>query len=77
MQRQYREFMQQPHRLSFAFARSYLEEERAFFGKDPYYQGLSDNRHDLETMVQFANEQALTTKPLTIEELFTENTVNT
>ncbi len=76
-QRQYREFMQQPHRLSFAFARSYLEEERALFGKDPYYQGLSDNRHDLETMVRFADEQRLTPKPLTVEELFTENTRNT
>jgi 4,5-dihydroxyphthalate decarboxylase len=76
-QRQYREFMQQPHRLSFAFARSYLEEERAFFGKEPYYQGLNDNRHDLESMVQFAMEQYLTPKPLTVEELFTENTRNT
>jgi 4,5-dihydroxyphthalate decarboxylase len=76
-QRQYREFMQQPHRLSFAFARSYLEEEKAFFGKDPYYQGLSNNRHDLETLVQFANEQCLTPKPLTVKELFTENTWET
>ena len=76
-QRQYREFMQQPHRLSFAFARSYLEEERALFGKDPYYQGLSDNRHDLERMIQFADEQYLTPKPLTVEGLFTENTLNT
>ena len=73
----HREFMQQPHRLSFAFARSYLEEERAFFGKDPYYQGLRENRHDLETMIRFAQEQGMLARPLTVEELFTENTRNT
>ena len=76
-QRLHREFMQQPHRLSFAFARSYLEEERAFFGKDPYYQGLKENRHDLETMIQFAQEQGMLGRPLTVDELFTENTRNT
>jgi len=76
-QRLHREFMQQPHHLSFAFARSYLEEERAFFGKDPYYQGLKENRHDLETMIQFAQEQGMLGRPLTVDELFTENTRNT
>ena len=63
--------------MSFAFARSYLEEERAFFGGDPFPQGLKKNRHDLETMLQFADEQGLSTKPLTVEDLFTENTRKT
>lgn len=76
-QRLHREFMQQPHRLSFAFARSYLEEERVFFGKEPYYQGIKENRHDLETMIQFAQEQGMLARPLTVDELFTENTRNT
>jgi hypothetical protein len=69
--------MQQPHRLSFAFARAYLEEERSFFGKDPYPQGLRDNRHDLETMIRFAQEQGMLARPLGVEELFTENTLGT
>ena len=73
----YNEFMQQPHRLSFAWARSYLEEERKFFGKDPFYQGLSENRHDVESMIQFAREQGMLARPLTVEELFTENTRGT
>ena len=76
-QRLHREFMQQPHRLSFAFARSYLEEERAFFGKDPYYQGLRENRHDVQTMIDFAQQQGMLGRPLTVDELFTENTRNT
>ena len=45
--RAYDEFMQQPHRLSFAWGRSYLEEERKFFGKHPFYQGLKENHHDV------------------------------
>jgi hypothetical protein len=71
------EFMQQPHRLSFAWARSYLEEERAPFSKGPYDQGLRENRHDLETMVQFAQEQGMLARPLPVEELFTECTTGT
>lgn len=73
-QRIYREFMQQPHRLSFAWGGAYLEEERSFFGKDPFYQGLKENRHDIETMIQFAQDQGLLARPLNVEELFTENT---
>ncbi|MBI4525773.1 MAG: hypothetical protein HY695_18410 [Deltaproteobacteria bacterium] len=75
--RLYTEFMQQPHRLSFAFARSYLEEERAFFGRDPFPQGLKENRHDLQTMLRFAEQQGMLEKPLTVEGLFTENTRDT
>lgn len=70
----YNDFMEQPHRLSFAFARSYIEEERAFFGRDPFAQGIKANRHDLETMLQFAQEQHLTPRCLAVEEMFTENT---
>lgn len=73
----YDEFMQQPHRLSFAWGRSYLEEEREFFGKHPFYQGLKENRHDVETMIQFADQQGMLGRQLTVEELFTENTRNT
>ena len=73
----YNDFMEQPHRLSFAFGRAYLEEERAFFGRDPFAQGVKVNRHDLETMLHFAKEQHLTPGALTVEELFTENTRNT
>ncbi len=75
--RVYNEFMQQPHRLSFAWARSYFEEERKFFGRDPFYQGLKENRHDVQTMIQFAQEQGMLARPLTVDELFTENTRGT
>jgi 4,5-dihydroxyphthalate decarboxylase len=77
VKRLYSEFMEQPHRLSFAFGRAYLEEEKKFFDGDPFPQGLKKNRHDLDTMVRFANEQGLTPAPVTVEDLFTENTRNT
>ncbi|HXG51420.1 MAG TPA: ABC transporter substrate-binding protein [candidate division Zixibacteria bacterium] len=75
--RAYDEFMQQPHRLSFAWGRSYLEEERKFFGKHPFYQGFKENYHDVQTMITFAEQQGMLARPLTVEELFTENTRNT
>ena len=76
-QRRYTEFMQQPHRLSFAWAASYLEQERAIFGGSPYPQGLAANRHDLQAVIQFAEEQGLLDRPLTPDELFPENLTRT
>jgi 4,5-dihydroxyphthalate decarboxylase len=69
--RLYREYMTQPHRLSFVW--NTLDEERAFFGKDPFYEGLAANRHDLETMIQFAQEQGMLPRPLGVDELFADN----
>lgn len=73
--RLYREHMQQPHRLSLVWSR--LDEERRFFGKDPFYQGLRENRHDLESMIQFADEQGMLPRRLGVDELFAENTRDT
>jgi 4,5-dihydroxyphthalate decarboxylase len=73
----YNDFMEQPHRLSFAWARSYLEEERRFFGKDPFYQGFNENYHDVQNLITFAGQQGMLGRPLTVEELFTENTRGT
>jgi 4,5-dihydroxyphthalate decarboxylase len=75
--RAYDEFMQQPHRLSFAWGRSYLEEERKFFGKHPFYQGLKENYHDVQNMITFAEQQGMLARRLAVEELFTENTRDT
>jgi hypothetical protein len=69
--------MEQPHRLSFAWARSYLEQERKFFGKDPFYQGFKENYHDIESLITFADQQGMLGRRLTPEELFAENTLNT
>jgi 4,5-dihydroxyphthalate decarboxylase len=70
----YNDFIEQPHRLRFAWGRSYLEEERKFFGKDPFYQGFKENYNDVENLIKFAGQQGMLGRPLTVEELFTENT---
>jgi len=75
--RAYNEFMEQPHRLSFAWARSYVEEERKFFGKDPFYQGFKENYNDVANLIKFAEQQGMLGHSLTVEELFTENTRTT
>jgi hypothetical protein len=54
-----------------------LDEERRFFGKDPFYQGLADNRHDVEALIRFADEQGMLARPLGVEELFAKNTRET
>jgi len=71
----YDEFMQQPHRLSFAWSR--FEEERRFFGKDPFYQGFVNNRHDVRSMIDYAYGQGLLSRQLSPEEIFAPNTLNT
>lgn len=71
------DFMQQPHRLSFAWGRSYLEEERKFFGKHPFYQGFKENYNDGANLSKFVDQQGMLGRPLTVEELFTENTPKT
>jgi len=73
--RRHGELMQQPHRWSLVWNK--LEEERRFFGKDPFAQGLRENRHDVATMIQFAAEQGMLSRPLGVEELFTDDTRST
>ena len=76
-QKAYARYMQQPHRLSLAWGAAYIEQEKAFFGGDPYPQGLQANRHDLQTMIGFTQEQGMLDRPLTVDELFTQDTRNT
>ena len=71
--RAYAEAERQPLHLGLAWGASYFEQERASFGRDPYAQGLKANRHDLETLLQFSQEQGLLARPLTPDELFTPN----
>lgn len=73
--RLYGAFMRQPHRLSFVWNR--LEEERRFFGKDPFCEGLRNNRRDVESFLSFASEQGLLARSLATDELFAHTTRGT
>jgi hypothetical protein len=51
-----------------------IEDDQRFFGKDPFAQGLAANRHDVDSMVRFAHEQGMLSRPLTADELFAPST---
>jgi 4,5-dihydroxyphthalate decarboxylase len=56
---------------------AHLEEERAVFGPDHWPYGVGVNRVTLEAMLQFLDEQHLTARPVTVDELFAADLVST
>lgn len=73
--KQYDAFIAQPHGVSLVW--SPAENERALFGKSPYYQGLRENRRDIECLIDFAREQGMLAGPLCVDDIFTRNTLDT
>jgi 4,5-dihydroxyphthalate decarboxylase len=64
------------HRRSYlAWFGAQQEEERALLGPDPWPYSVSRNRTVLDTLLDYAFEQALTQRRLTVEELFASNTL--
>jgi 4,5-dihydroxyphthalate decarboxylase len=58
------------------FGREYLARTEAMFGADPFPYGVKANRKMLETLIDFSHEQGLTEKPMKIEELFAQSTLD-
>jgi len=42
-----------------------------------FYQGFKENYNDVANLIKFADQQGMLGRPLTVEELFTENTPKT
>lgn len=57
------------------FGREYLAMTQEMFGNDPYPYGVKANRKMLESLIDFSHEQGLTTKKMTVQELFAESTL--
>ncbi len=53
-----------------------MEEERDIFGENPWPYGLEDNRHVLETLVQYAHEQGLLKSRPDLKSLFAPSTLD-
>jgi 4,5-dihydroxyphthalate decarboxylase len=51
-----------------------LDSTRKLMGWDFWPYGVEENRHVLETMIQYSNEQGLTKQRLDLDELFAPNT---
>ncbi|MCB9595819.1 MAG: ABC transporter substrate-binding protein [Sandaracinaceae bacterium] len=74
-QRLHAEDVAQPHRTSVVWPRR--DEERAFFGRDPFAQGFAANRRDVASWIELAVEQGLLREPLPPEALFAPITLET
>lgn len=52
---------------------AFVEETQQIFGKDFWPYGLDANRKTLEALVRYAHEQGITSRELSIMEMFAEN----
>ena len=62
--------MEDPRRISLAWVRELIEEQREILGRDPWPYELSANRIALETMIRYARRQGIVTRQLSPEDLF-------
>ena len=63
--------MENPRIVPLAWFRSFLEEQEEILGKDPWAYGLGEsNKKNLETLMQYSQEQGLLGKKLSLDGLF-------
>lgn len=62
--------MEDPRRVSLAWLRELIEEQREILGADPWPYDLPANRHALETMIRYAHRHGMLREPMTPESLF-------
>jgi 4,5-dihydroxyphthalate decarboxylase len=63
--------MENPRIVPLAWFRHFLEEQEEILGKDPWVYGLGEsNRKNLETLMQYSQEQGLVGRKMGLGELF-------
>lgn len=63
--------MENPRIVPLAWFRHFLEEQDEVLGRDPWVYGLGEsNRKNLETLMQYSQEQGLLGKKMSLDELF-------
>ena len=68
--------MEDPRRVSLAWFREALEEQRTVLGSDPWPYDLPANRAGLEALCGYAHTQGLTSRRLPVDELFHPSSVD-
>jgi len=63
-----------PYKISLAWFRDPVKEQKGILGDDPWSYSLRDNHHVVATLMQYLCEQGLAAKSLKMEELFAANT---
>jgi len=67
--------MANPRIVPLAWFRHFLEEQDEILGADPWAYGLGDsNRKNLETLMQYSQEQGLLGRKMSLDELFINTT---
>lgn len=64
------EYYDDPNWSRLAWGRHLFEEEKAFFGDDPWPCGVRRNHANLERFMSYSLDQGLMEKPLSVEALF-------
>jgi len=63
--------MENPRIVPLAWFRSFLEEQEEILGSDPWIYGLGEvNTKNLETLMQYSQEQGLIGRKMSLDELF-------
>jgi len=62
--------MEDPRRVSLAWLRDLIEEQREILGHDPWPYDLPANRKALETMIRYAHRHGMIREPMPVEALF-------
>jgi 4,5-dihydroxyphthalate decarboxylase len=65
-----------PYKISLAWFRRPVEEQRAVLGDDAWPYGLEKNRHVVGTLMNYLYEQGLAQKKIDVEKLFAPNTLD-
>ena len=65
-----------PYKLSMAWFREPVREQRDILGDDPWSNGLAANSKTVETLVDYVYHQGFTAMKLSVEELFASNTLD-
>jgi 4,5-dihydroxyphthalate decarboxylase len=69
--------MENPRIVPLAWFRHFLEEQEEVLGDDPWVYGLGEsNRKNLETLMQYSQEQGLLGRKMPLEELFIDTTAH-
>jgi 4,5-dihydroxyphthalate decarboxylase len=62
-----------PYKISLAWFRRPVEEQREILGDDPWPYGLERNRHVVATLMNYLYEQGLAKENLDVDQLFAPN----
>jgi 4,5-dihydroxyphthalate decarboxylase len=64
-----------PYKISMAWFREPVKEQKEILGEDPWSYGFEKNRRTVETLMGYLHEQGLASKILKAEDLFAPNTL--